>query len=406
MNILAIPTTYGFSKPISGGQNRFSNLIKALKGKDNRIILFESDSTVDKNDENIGKVYSYKDYKLLNRTLTIFREFNLFFIIELIKILRREKIDIIQVSHPSGIFIIKIITIILHNAIPIVYDSHNVESNFIMETFSNNKKYSKMERYFIPKYTEFIEKMICRYVANHIVAVSNEDKNIFIKKYNVKPDKICVIPSGCPISTLPDEKTIVNIKKEIGIGSDKFILFFHGLFSHTPNEEAFELIKNHIAPKFKEIDEKILFVVGGTDFPKFEEANIVSLGYIEDLYKILSIADMAIVPLKTGAGTKLKVLDYLSIGLPIVTTEKGSEGINIKNRCNAIITNDVNEDFINAIKYLIDNEQDRKRIGANARKLAEDEYDWEKIGEKIDHLYKEISEACSMQTNNPLLTVS
>lgn len=387
MNILAIPTTYGFSKPISGGQNRFSNLIKVLKRKENRIILFESDSTVDQNDEEIGTVYSYKDYTFLNRTLTIFRDFNLNFIMELVKILKHQKIDIIQVSHPSGIFIIKIITIFRRNVIPIIYDSHNVESDFIMETFGNNKKYSTLERILIPAGIKFMESIVCRHVADHIIAVSDEDKCAFMKKYNLESNKISVIPSGCHICSVPDKKMIRNIKKNNGIDSNKLILFFHGLFSHPPNEEAFELIKNYIAPRFKETDEKILFVVGGTGFQKFEDANIISLGYIENLYEILLIADIAIVPLKTGAGTKLKILDYLSIGLPIVTTKKGSEGINLKNRYNAIITNDVNEDFINAIKYLINNEQDRKRIGENARKLAEEEYDWDKIGGKLDSVY-------------------
>ncbi len=56
----------------------------------------------------------------------------------------------------------------------------------------------------------------------------------------------------------------------------------------------------------------------------------------------------------------------------------------------ALIVDDVNENFIDAIKYLIDNERERKGIGANARKLAEEKYDWGKIGKKLDKLYREI----------------
>ena len=106
----------------------------------------------------------------------------------------------------------------------------------------------------------------------------------------------------------------------------------------------------------------------------------------------MSIVDIAIVPLTTGGGTKLKILDYMSIGLPIVTTKKGIEGLNVKNDEHAIIVNDVNDVFIDAIKYLIDNGEERKRIGANARRLAEEEYDWDQIGKKMDDLYKRISE--------------
>ena len=118
---------------------------------------------------------------------------------------------------------------------------------------------------------------------------------------------------------------------------------------------------------------------------------------MNDIYSLLNIADIAIVPLLHGGGTKLKIFDYMGVAMPIVTTKKGIEGINIKNDEEAIIVDDVNEKFVDAIKYLIDNKQERERIGANARRLAEEGYDWDKIGEKLDKLYREIleeKEAC------------
>ena len=70
--------------------------------------------------------------------------------------------------------------------------------------------------------------------------------------------------------------------------------------------------------------------------------------------------------------------------------EKEFGGIEAENGKHATIVDAVNEEFINALKYLIDNEQERERIGANARRLAEEEYDWDKIGEKLNALYKRI----------------
>lgn len=392
MNILAIPASYGLFKPISGGQNRFSNLIKGLKENGNNIVVLESQNLMNPHDEKLAKIYSYKDIKLFNRTLIIFRNINLDFILKILKILKREKIDLIQITHPSGISAVKVITKLTRNEIPIIYDAHNVESNFVMETFANNPKYSKLERLIIPLYIKFLEKVICKYIVDHITSVSAEEREIFIKKYKLNKEKVTFVPSGCPILDLPDKKCKNDVKENIGIDSDKLIIFFHGLFSHLPNKDAFKTIENYIAPKFEEMGERVLFVVGGTGVPKFERANIKSLGFVENLYSVMSIADIAIVPIIQGAGTKLKVLDYLSTGLPIVTTKKGIEGINANNGEEAIIVDDVNDAFINAIKYLIDNEQERKRIGANARRLAEEEYDWNKIGEKLDKLYKGILE--------------
>ena len=137
-----------------------------------------------------------------------------------------------------------------------------------------------------------------------------------------------------------------------------------------------EIIEKYIAPKFRNL--KILFLIGGSEVPVFERNNIKSIGFIDNLYEFLSIADMAIVPLLKGGGTKLKLLDYLSVGLPIVTTKKGVEGIEAKNRVHILISNSVDEEFINNIDYLLKNDTERLQIGQNAQKLANDVYDWDK----------------------------
>jgi glycosyltransferase involved in cell wall biosynthesis len=390
MNILAVAFGHGVSKPISGRQNRFSNLVKGLKEEGNKVVILEPESFTDQNDEKLAKIYSYKDYRLFSRMLGIFRDINIGFILKILEILKNERIDLIQISYPSGILAAKLITKMMRRKIPIVYDTHNVESILTMETFAVDPKYSKLERLIIPKYIGFLEKLVCIYITDHITSVSDEEKEIFIKRYKLSKQKVTVIPSGCYIHNLLDKECKNSAREEIGIDSDRVIIFFHGLFSYAPNKDAFKIIENYIAPMFKEINERVLFVMGGTGVPKFERTNIKSVGFIEDLYKEISIVDIAIVPLTRGAGTKLKVLDYLSVGLPIVTTKKGIEGIKAKNYEHAIIVDDVNEEFINAIKYLIDNEEERNRVGTNARKLAEERYDWDKIGEKLNRLYRMI----------------
>lgn len=390
MNILTIPASYGISKPISGGQNRYSNMLKELKKRGGRIIVLEDRKLMGSEDQKIAKIYTFKDYRCFNRVFYIFRDINIRFALNIINILKREHIDLIELTQPCGMLITKLILKSTQNKILLVYSSHNVESDLVMDTFIVNPKYSELEKLILPIYINFLEKIICNHIADHIVVVSNEDKNRFIKKYGVDKEKVTVISSGARIANVRSKDCNEDIKEEMKIDPNKIIIFFHGLFSHSPNVDAFEIIENYIAPKFEEMGEKVLFVVGGTGVPKFERANFKSVGFIDELYKLMSIVDIAIVPLTRGAGTKLKVMDYLSVGLPIVTTKKGIEGINAKNGEHAIIVDDVNKEFIDAIKYLIDNEQERKRIGANARRLAEEEYDWDKIGEKLDGLYRKI----------------
>lgn len=390
MNILCIPTTYGFSKPISGGQNRFSNLVRELKNRDNQIILLESDLMVDERDELIANIYVYDDYKFQNKVLTIFRDINIYYIAQLYNIIKNEKVDLIQITHPSGIFISKIILFLTKKKVPIVYDAQNVEANFIIETYLLSKEHSRFEYVLVKKYTEYLEKYISKYFVNHITSVSNVDVLTFIGNYKINSNKISCIPSGCYIKKIPETSSKRNIKEKLGIDEQKIIVFFHGLFSHPPNRDAFETIKNYIAPRFEQLDENVLFLVGGSGFPVFDYSNIKSIGFIDELYDTISVCDIAIAPLSKGAGTKLKIFDYMSMGIPIVTTKKGAEGIKITDREHAIIVESIDDEFINSIKYLVDNEFERKRIGLNARRLAEIEYDWEKIGENLNNLYMSI----------------
>lgn len=125
--------------------------------------------------------------------------------------------------------------------------------------------------------------------------------------------------------------------------------------------------------------------------PKFEESNVLSLGYVSDLFSTISLADIAIVPVLSGGGTKLKMFDYMNAGLPIITTRKGIEGINAKDKEQAIITESINE-MVDAIASLSKNRQERERLGLNARRLVEKEYDWDIIGDKLVDTYRAIGE--------------
>ncbi|WP_440946610.1 glycosyltransferase family 4 protein [Methanosarcina sp. T3] len=393
MNILAIPTTFGFSHPISGSQNRFSNLITELKKRGNNIILLESNDVIRTSDSKFASTYSYEDLKIFNRNLSIFKDFNLNFINKVSFILKNEDPNLVQITHPSGAVIIKLLCILKKKKTKIVYDAHNVESDFINETFSICSKYSKIEMFLVYKYTALLEKIVCKFIVDHILSVSDQDKTIFLHRYCLSPEKVSVIPSGVHLPDLSVLKSNINlIKKDLGLDPSKFIIVFHGAFSHPPNKRAFEIIKNYIAPQFKE-NSNVLFLVGGSGFPEFHENNVRSLGFIKDLYGIISIADIAIVPLTHGAGTKLKIFDYFSVGLPVITTKKGIEGINAINNEHVIIVDnnvDSNVELVNSIKYLIDNESERKRIGENARKLAEEKYDFKSIGGKLNVLYRNI----------------
>ncbi|BBL68214.1 polysaccharide biosynthesis protein [Methanoculleus chikugoensis] len=386
MNILAIPTTVGLSKPQSGGQNRFCNLVKC-QAANNRIVVLEPAHLYDESDDDVAQVYTYHDIEALRRRLSIFRDINPDFIRKAARIIRDEEIDLVQITHPSGALVARLLGLLTRRKITVVYDAHNVESDFIQQTFANHNHYSLVERKLIPAYTNLLERVSCKYLVDHITAVSDNDAGTFRRRYHLKDGTISVVPSGCSIRPRISDEARTRIREEMGLHPADIAVFFHGLYRHPPNREGFDLIQSYIAPRFADTNPDVSFVIGGTQVPKFEEANVRSLGFITDIQNIAG-ADIAIVPLRSGGGTRLKIFDYMSAGLPIVTTKKGIEGIDAEHYEHAIIVDDIDEEFIAGIRYLIDDKDERKRIGDNARALAEAKYDWRIIGGNLEDLYR------------------
>jgi glycosyltransferase involved in cell wall biosynthesis len=211
-----------------------------------------------------------------------------------------------------------------------------------------------------------------------------------ISKYGVEPGRITVIPSGCTVLPAVDEHTKRELKRELGIDDNMVVAMFHGSHSHQPNSEAFEIIKKYIGPRLLSEDPQIKIIVFGTGFPKSDSQNIKSLGFVKDLSKVIPVADLAIVPLISGTGTKLKIMDYMGMGIPVLTTEKGAEGIDATNMKNILIARTIDEDFIKQILNMSKDGEARKRIGTNGRLLVLKHYSWSIIGMKVNQTYGRI----------------
>ena len=389
MDILSITVHYGLSKPSSGGQNRYSHIIQELSRRGNNVIVLESQIFFDARDLERARIYTYPRYSIFGRSLNLLKDLDIWFLIKLIKIFRSEHIDLITIDSPYGALAVRLAGKLTKNDAPIIYSSHNVESSFTSEVTPQYTQLSHLERTIIPQYVTAIERLTTRYLVDHITAVSDADAKLFRGKYGLSKDKITVIPSGCQIKPQLDRQAKKRLRLEMGLDLDSVIVVFHGTYSFPPNKEAIETIIDCIAPKF-ENDQSVLFVLYGSDVPKFKRPNVRSFGFIEDLHQAVSIADIALMPLRSGSGTKLKLFDYMNAGLPIITTRKGIEGVRVNDNEHVIIVDNIDKEVVNSIKYLVQNRQERERLGLNARRLAEDEYSWGIIGDKLDSTYRRV----------------
>ena len=365
-------------------------MVRSLVAEGNQVIVLEPEACWTTLDSNLASIELFRDIKMFDYTFGIFRDMNPDFIAKCAGLLSDKQFDLVELQHPSGMLTVKILGRLLRHQVPVVYAAHNLESEFMAETFALDKGYSRMTRRLVTQYATYLEKAIVKHVASHTTVPSERDRRLFIKKHGMDKADLSVIPFGCRFLKRVNQNEKDALKDEIGIGRNRLVVFFHGLYSHPPNKYAFRVIQDYIAPIFELTDKRVLFVLGGTGMPRFEKANVKCVGYIDDLSRFLSLADIALVPLIHGAGVKLKVLDYLGAGLPIVSTKKGVEGINVRHQEEALIVDTVDRGFIEAIRYLVGNDAERARLGANAHRLAKREHDWGKIGYKLNELYSRI----------------
>ncbi len=324
------------------------------------------------------KEYYFEEYFLFGKSLAMFVDLNLGYIRRLKQIYELDDISLTQISFPWGVVAASFVS----KKSPIVYDAIGVEKDFAKVS---TKSLPKIMGLVVENYIRFIEWLACKR-SSHIITISEVDRDRLVKLYSINCSKISVIPTGfykkLPLSD--DAKKYIRLR--YGINAGMIVIVFHGSYTHPPNREAFDLILNYIAPKF-ETNKNVIFVLAGTGLDPFVKNNIKSVGYVEDIFELLQIADIAIVPIREGSGVRMKIIDYLTAGLPIISTRKGAEGINLENNTHAIIVDDINEKFIKCIEYLCNDFNERRRLSENCRQLALNEYGWDNISRKINTLY-------------------
>jgi len=109
-------------------------------------------------------------------------------------------------------------------------------------------------------------------------------------------------------------------------------------------------------------------------------------GFVESLDSTIHESDVYVVPLRTGSGTRLKVLEAMAFGKAIVTTHIGAQGIELEPGAEALFA-DSADDFAAAVLRLIANPHEAARLGSAARTKAQLLYDWNTIGQQVVTTY-------------------
>lgn len=199
--------------------------------------------------------------------------------------------------------------------------------------------------------------------------------------------------SGCKeIVVIPNGVDILKFVASKGYEEEDSILWVGGM-SYYPNREAVIYFLHDIFPMIKRKVPECQFKIAG-NFMKIKDSIIDSnyegveiLGFVPDIRPSIRKCKVFVAPILSGSGTRLKILEAMASGKAIVTTSIGCEGIEGKDKRHFLIA-DSAEDFADKVVELLLNPPLRMMLGNNARRLVEKKYDWKKINEKLDSIYR------------------
>lgn len=171
------------------------------------------------------------------------------------------------------------------------------------------------------------------------------------------------------------------------------ILFF-GAHNYFPNADGLRYFLSACMPLLKQAVPAVkLRVVGYTPagFQSFASESVEMVGFVDDVRVELAAAAAVIVPLRVGGGTRLKILEAMAMGKPVVSTRVGAEGLEVVPDRDLLIA-DEPAAFAGAIARVLSDDALGQRLGASARQVVEESYGWDAAVERLERFHDRLIE--------------
>lgn len=300
---------------------------------------------------------------------------------KLIEILKNNKYDIVQLEM---IYMAPYIeTIREHSDATIVLRAHNVE-HLIWDRIAKKTKFP-LKRWYLNHLVRTLRKYEMDVInkVDGIAAITYRDATFFRGETAVPVIDI-------PFGVNPDE---FNPAYEV---KDNPTLYHIGSMNWMPNEEGIRWFLSNVWDKVAKRNPDLQLNLAGRNMPKWllklKKRNVNIVGEVPDAKEFVKNNDIAVVPLLSGSGIRIKIIESMAMGKTVVTTMVGAEGIQYSEYENIIIADSPSK-MVEVICKIVKEPQEAQRIGCNARRLVEDIYDNKKIIERLLLFYDEISSA-------------
>ncbi len=294
----------------------------------------------------------------------------------LIKLLSEESFDVIQLE---GLYLAPYISVIRkYSDAKLSMRAHNIEQNIwhLMVSQESNLIKKWYKRLLANRIANMERQMINKY--DLLVPITQADATVLNGFGNTKPVQVC--PFGMDVAKEPPTK-----KGDAN-------LFQIGGLDWMPNQDGILWFIDNCWDKIRKIHPNLEFFIAGRNAPenfvnRIKKQGINYVGEVENASQFINNHGIMIVPLLSGSGMRIKIIEGMALAKAIVSTPTGAEGITCTNHENILLCKTADE-FVEAVSILIDNETKRTSIGVNAHKLALSSYDNSNIIRNLIQFYK------------------
>ena len=247
----------------------------------------------------------------------------------------------------------------------IIYHSHNVE--YLLRRNRNGRAIAAL--------TRWAERRLLR-GADLSTAVSAADQAHFARLYGLTP---ILLPNGVDAERFGAVASDAVERMRSVYALDARTLLFSGFYAYPPNREAVDFLARSVMPAVRERYPSATLALTGGGAP-YREPWIRNVGSIphEDFAAFVAACGVAVAPIFSGSGTRLKILEAMAAGVPVVATEKAAEGLGLRDREHALFAHSPRE-FASAVGELFENPELAAGLVRAARQKVNAEFSWRTI---------------------------
>jgi len=213
---------------------------------------------------------------------------------------------------------------------------------------------------------------------DRVITVSDRDRRDLIAA-GVRATLVHTVPHGVDLARF-ERAQPVDFRKHFDIPAEHAVLVYHGIYSYPPNLEAVEELAHVLLPKLRAKGHPATVVAIGSQPPARALPGVVFTGAVDDLAGYLKGGDLAVIPLRQGGGTRMKILDDFAARVPVVTTSKGMEGIPVEHGRELLIVDDPDA-MAEAVIGLLNDDNARCHLAGSAADWVAD-FDWREIARR------------------------